>query len=199
MKSINRSLMTVMLGGAVVAGVPSLASAQSRDSRQQCRVVYDNLPANRQPGVTDCESAERIARTTGGRVVYIQNGRINDRWDDRRDRGRDRDRDRDRDRWDDRRRDRDGFDRRDYPNQLPRMKWAVEFRRNGKHGNVRRWLGTTDVYPRYSDYNRNGSPERVTWYDSRGRIVQQWVDRDRNGRADRVGIYRNGRLVRVID
>ncbi|HJU91204.1 MAG TPA: hypothetical protein VJ672_17590 [Gemmatimonadaceae bacterium] len=195
--------MPMMLAGAAVLSMPSLASAQSRDSRTQCRVVWDTQ--NRQSDITDCESAERIARTTGGRVIYIQNGRIDDdrlenrrdrdRWDDRRGR------DRDDDRWDGRR-DRDRYDdiyRRDYPNQLPRMRWAVEFRRNGNHGNVRRWLGTTDVYPRYSDYTRRGVPERVLWYDSRGRLVQQWVDRDGDGRADRVGIYRNGRIVRVID
>ena len=51
----------------------------------QCRVWYDGTPPGHQPRPTDCATAEREARRTGGRVIYG-----GDRWDD--DDWRDRDR-----------------------------------------------------------------------------------------------------------
>lgn len=205
-----RSLMIVGLAGAAAASIPSLALAQYRDrtdddTRQQCRVVYDNLPANRQPPPTDCDSARRIAETTRGRLVYIQNGRVqqrdghwdrrngsDDHWDRRRDR-----RDRD-DRWD---RDRryDDFRRSDYPRRLPLMRWAVGYQQGRYRDDVHDWLRTRNLRVSMRDVRGNRAPELVTWYDSRGRILQRWIDRDGNGRADRVEIYRSNRLYRVID
>lgn len=200
---LARSLMMVGLAGAAAASIPSLALAQYRDrddsdDRQQCRVVYDNLPSDRQPPPTDCDSARRIAETTRGRLVYVQPGRVDrrdDRWDDRRDDRRGR-RDRD-DRWDDR--DRDGFRRSDYPRRLPLMRWAVGYRQGRYRDDVHEWLHARNVRASLRDVRGNRAPELVTWYDARGRILQRWIDRDGNGRADRVEIYRANRLFRVID
>jgi hypothetical protein len=200
---LARSLIIVGLAGAAAASVPSLALAQYRDrtdgdSRQQCRVVYDNLPANRQPPPTDCDSARRIAETTRGRLVYIQNGRVQQRRDDDWDRRNDDRWDRDRDRRD---RDRryDDFRRSDYPRRLPLMRWAVGYQQGRYRDDVHDWLHTSSLRVSLRDVRGNRAPEVVTWYDTRGRILQRWIDRDGNGRADRVEIYRANRLYRVID
>ena len=133
-----------------------------------------------------------------------------------RDRGRGRERDDDRcidrghDGWcgyaEDRRgecvdRDRDG--RCDYaegrfPSTLPEMIWGVIFGRGERVDAVRRWVGAGDVRARVTDADRDRVPEVVTWVDARGRTLQRWIDDDRDGRADRVGIYRDGKVVRVI-
>jgi hypothetical protein len=200
---LARSLIIVGLAGAAAASAPSLALAQYRDrtdgdSRQQCRVVYDNLPANRQPPPTDCDSARRIAETTRGRLVYIQNGRVQQRRDDDWDRRNDDRWDRDRDRRD---RDRryDDFRRSDYPRRLPLMRWAVGYQQGRYRDDVHDWLHTSSLRVSLRDVRGNRAPEVVTWYDTRGRILQRWIDRDGNGRADRVEIYRANRLYRVID
>ena len=181
----------------------------------ECRVWYDDRPPGHQPPPTDCASARLEARRTGGRV--ISGGRKDDRrYDDRYDRRDRRDDDRrrvecdDRDRrdgecrWEDRDcvdRDRDGrCDYADgrYPSSLPDMVWGIIFGRGERVEDVRRWVGQGDVRVRHVDADRNGVPEVVTWLDSRGRTLQRWIDDDRDGRADRVGIYRDGTVVRVI-
>ncbi|MGH7718027.1 MAG: hypothetical protein ACREON_04185 [Gemmatimonadaceae bacterium] len=85
-----------------------------------------------------------------------------------------------------------------YPRRLPEMRWGVVAARGGRVDEARQWLGRGDVRARYLDYNRDGRPEVVTWYDRRGEIIQRWIDNDRDGRADRVAFYEDGRVVDVI-
>lgn len=173
----------------------------------ECLVWYDDRPPGRQPRATDCASAHREARRTGGRVIYGDADPRYDRgrWDDD-----DRCIDRDRDGWCDWRerrpsecadRNRDGrcdYAARRYPSTLPDMVWAVIFGRGRRVAGVHRWLGTYDVRVRYTDRDRDGIPEQVTWLDSRGRLLQRWSDDNRDGRADRVAIFGGGSIVRVI-
>ena len=79
---------------------------------------------------------------------------------------------------------------------MPDMISAILIGR-GQRSSADRWLprGVRDV--RYIDRDRNGVPERATFFDRAGRIAQVWLDINRDGRADRVQFYQNGRLVRV--
>lgn len=101
-------------------------------------------------------------------------------------------------------RDRDGrcdepwsADRR-IPQTLPEMRAAVELQRGVASYDVERWLRRTDLQARVADRDGDGLPERVTWLDPSGRVVQSWTDRDGDGIADRVELYRDGLPVQVI-
>src|SRR4029077_3601808 len=48
----------------------------------QCRVWYDGQPPGHQPAPTDCATARREAERSGGRVIYGDNGRDDDRYGD---------------------------------------------------------------------------------------------------------------------
>lgn len=61
-----------------------------------------------------------------------------------------------------------------------------------------RWFGRSDVVSRSSAPGRSGGPERITWLDRAGCVVQVWQDDNHDGRADRVTVYENGRVVRVL-
>jgi hypothetical protein len=169
-------------------------------------VWYDGRPAGQQPPPTSCSSARRDAARNGGRVIYGGDEDRDDRYDSRRDRDRDRNRDRDdiydRDNDDDDDRiyrDNRHPDDRDYPRTMPETVWGVIHGRNNVAARgVRSWLGTSNARARITDSNRDGRPEIVTWYDSRGAIIQRWIDDNRDGRVDRVGLYRNGRVARII-
>ena len=193
----------------------------------ECRVWYDNRPPGQQPPPTSCESARVTVARNGGRVIYgdvpgrAARGRDNDRRDndrradDRRDRecdekdrrkgecgdvrGRDDDR-RDEGRYPDRTRERnrDGYPDRTYPRTLPDMMWGLRYSRGERMDQVRPWTGDQSLRASYTDADRNGRPEVVTWTDGGGRIVQRWFDDNRDGRADRVALYQNDRIVRII-
>ena len=65
-------------------------------------------------------------------------------------------------------------------------------------GEQARWLGRRDLRARIVDADRDRVAERVSWYDSSGRLVQAWLDANRDGRADAVRFYEGGRLVREV-
>ena len=62
-----------------ISGVP----ADALPSRGQCKLWYDALPAERQPAQMDCEHAQWLARTWGGRVIDRDHERA--RYEDRND------------------------------------------------------------------------------------------------------------------
>lgn len=101
-------------------------------------------------------------------------------------------------------RDRDGrcdepwsVDRR-IPQTLPEMSAAVRLQRGIASFDVERWLHRTDVQARVADRDGDGLPERITWLDPAGRVVQTWTDRNGDGIADRVELFRDGLPVQVI-
>lgn len=186
-----------------------------------CRIWYDNLPPGRQPAPTSCAVAERRA-PRNARVIYgARSDRRNDDWYDRRD-GRDgrydgRDGgwyDRDGNREADRRRVderdvrrrvdtdcrvRDRYGRcQDNPFGLPRMLSLSDLQRGRHTADYRQWLGDQRYRYRYADSNRDGWPEQIWWLDGGGSVLQYWIDGNRDGRVDRLAVYRNGRVVRVV-
>lgn len=217
-----RIVLTVVF--ALVAALP--LSAQRRDRAPDeipsayrpppgmCRIWIDGLPPSRQPEPTDCATAVR-ERPAGARVIFgdrvsreqprgIAKGYTRERDDDDDDERRPARPERD---DDDRRRrgaeacDGDDCDDDDRarPGAWPRMQSAVAHNEGRRTDDVARWLGTRAGSVRYEDRDGNGRPERVTWYDAAGRVLQVWSDADRDGIADTVRLYRNGRLVRVYE
>jgi hypothetical protein len=85
-----------------------------------------------------------------------------------------------------------------YPQTLPDMAGAVIFGSGRRTGDVSRWLGSSASSVRYADSNRDGRPERASWLDASGRVLQQWIDTNGDGRADQVRLFRNGQLARTI-
>ena len=71
--------------------------------------------------------------------------------------------------------------------------------RGSRTDDVHRWLGIAAATVRYEDRDRNGRPERASWYDGAGNLVQEWVDADRDGVADTIRLYRDGKLMRVYE
>lgn len=206
----------------LLIGIALPASAQSRDRGPErvppghrpppgmCRIWIDGVPPGQQPEPTDCATAVR-ERPAGSRVIFGDRGddRDDDRYDDRRGKKKgkkDKDK-RDRD-DDDRRRDAecgilgrgecDVVDSR-RPGSWPEMLAAVLQSRGRRTDDVQRWLGDRSYSVRYNDRDRDGRPERATWYDRAGQLLQEWVDADRDGIADTVRSYRDGRLVRVYE
>ena len=84
------------------------------------------------------------------------------------------------------------------PQTLPEMASAVGLQRGIASYDVERWVGRNDAQPRVTDRNGDGIPDRVTWLDPSGQIVQIWTDRNGDGIADRVELFRNGLPVQVI-
>ena len=200
-----------------IDGVPPGRQARPTD----CRTAVRNAPQharvidsdgntyrggwNGGRGDRDCRIRDR-----NGNYAYDRNG--NYRYDDDCRRGRDRDDD---DRWDDRddrddwcldrnrdgrcdARSGDGYDPRDRNRTLPEMISTILLESGRRTDDQARWLGSQRVTARYVDANRNRVPERITWLDSAGRVLQVWVDSSRDGRADMVEVWRDGRRVQVI-
>jgi hypothetical protein len=89
-------------------------------------------------------------------------------------------------------------DRTQYPAQMPAMTGAVLIRVGVRTVDVQNWLGRSDLRSETVDANGDGVPERATWYDANGTVLQVWSDEDRDGRADAVEIYRNGQPLQVV-
>lgn len=85
-----------------------------------------------------------------------------------------------------------------YPRTMPEMSAALRLRRGEPSPDAQRWLGRSDLTPRYAAA-AGAIPDRITWLDRNGETVQLWTDRDRDGIADRVEIHERGRRVQVIE
>ncbi len=84
------------------------------------------------------------------------------------------------------------------PRTLPQMISVATIRDGNRTTDVNRWIGGTRVRVRYLDANGNGVPERVTFVNLKGEIVQVWNDTNGDGRADSVQIWRKGSQLREI-
>jgi hypothetical protein len=203
---------------------PDQVPPSHRPPPGMCRIWIDGLPPGQQPEPTDCATAVR-ERPAGSRVIF---GDRRAGGDDDRVRREKRDKSKD-DSYEDGRRkkaknfkgdsdDDRGARRGDdrcanaqidddecnditlrQPGTWPRMVAAVALSRGSRTDDVRRWLGDRATSVRYDDRDRNGRPERATWYDRSGQLVQEWVDSDRDGVADRIRLYRDGKLMRVYE
>jgi len=175
-----------------------------------CRVWYDGTPPGRQPRATDCATAYRVARASGGRVLVgdRRDARRDSRYDDRRDSRYDDRRDaacvdRDRDGWCDGTRTRvnegrtrvGGYYGGGRNTVLPGMVYVAALRRGERGADYGRWLGNVRTTVSYTDRNRDGMADQLVWRNDRGQIVQVWEDRNYDGRADEVRVYENGRQV----
>ena len=77
---------------------------------------------------------------------------------------------------------------------MPDMMGAVFASQGRRVADVRRWLGSSDLTPRFTP--REGhAPDRVTWLDANGQTVQVWIDSNNDGQADIVELYQKGKLV----
>ncbi len=208
----------------VLIGVAAPASAQSRERGPDqvpaghrpppgmCRIWIDGVPPGQQPEPTDCATAVR-ERPAGSRVIFGDRRSDDDRarrdddnrgkkpkvakgfaGENRRERGDD-------DRCASIQNAGDDCDdiavRR--PGNWPQMIAAVALARGSRTDDVRRWLGNAAATVRYEDRDRNGRPERASWYDRGGQLVQEWVDANRDGIADQIRLYRDGKLMRVYE
>ncbi|MBC7789913.1 MAG: hypothetical protein H7Z74_08195 [Anaerolineae bacterium] len=196
--------------------------AEYRPPAGQCRIWIDGIAPGLQPKPTSCEAAERAARENthiiyGSQVQFPSSQTSGssqaggwtkvdrDQWcreNSRRNHPdcRNRDRDWDDDDDDDRDRDRNGqWDRSRYPERLPEMRSAIFYQRGQRVEEVRRWVGERNLRVEMIDSDDNGRPERVTWLNRGGKVIQVWVDRNRDGRADRIEFYKNGKRFRVLD
>ena len=167
---------------ATFAAIP--ASAQS--PRTQVRTVMRD----------GMECRERTQVKKDGRRSYdlkckdVKHAKGHGRWDDERHDDRDDDRD-------DRRHD-GRYDDRRYPSTLPDMIGGIVLGTGRRSPEAQRWLGTQHLTARRENL-RDGRPERITWLDGSGRVVQRWIDTNRDGRADVVHIYRDGEVLRIVE
>jgi hypothetical protein len=85
-----------------------------------------------------------------------------------------------------------------YPATLPEMIRVILIDQGRRTADQARWLGSGGSVAHYVDADHNGTPERLTWVDAAGSVLQVWVDANRDGRADAVRLYRDGHLYDVV-
>ena len=217
MMSVRRSgtigMVMAVSAAAVAAQSPSTPAgvpAAYVPPAGMCRVWLRDVPPMQQPAPTDCRAALR-AKPVGSVVVYgpepKRSSYAPSDWsrpglrpmrDDDRVRGSYRGGQAD---------DASGepcADTRDARcesdlSAMPTMRSAVLWTEGQRPGELQRWFGTQNVAARFVMPGRGGSPDRVQWFDSDGRLVQVWIDRNGDGRADRVELFnRDGARIRVV-
>jgi hypothetical protein len=160
-----------------------------------CRIWLEGVPPGQQPAPTDCATAVRN-RPANGRVIFgddYAKGKKPEaeQRDDRRGARRE---DASNDNDDRRGRDAQGVQTVTASQTLPDMMGAVLYGQGRRTADVRRWLGSSNYTPRFTA--RDGkAPDRVSWVDANGQVVQVWIDNNDDGQADIVELYQRGRLV----
>lgn len=136
----------------------------------QCRVWVEGTPPGRQAAPTDCESAMRTAATMqDARVVYGRTGlRKGGSY-------------------------RCGTTRASYPSTAPRMTWGLP-QADMSDATLRRYGIRRDWRPGANDFNNDGTPETITWFDG-DRVVQIWHNPDGDADADLVEVWCDGQRV----
>ena len=162
-----------------------------------CRIWLDGVPPGQQPAPTDCATAVRN-RPANGRVIFGDDYDAKGNKKGGETRGRDANDDRGSDnRPDEPRRGRDeqGVQTVIASQSMPDMMGAVLVGQGRRTADVRRWLGSSvDYTPRFTA--REGrAPDRVSWVDANGQMVQVWIDSNSDGQADIVELYQRGKLV----
>jgi hypothetical protein len=204
-----------MAGGAVVAAAqsspkqPDIPPAYAPPSGM-CRVWLRDVPPMQQPAPTDCRSALRT-KPVGATVIYGPEPRRStitpNAWsrpalrparDD--DRGRTPFRSGDEGSGPESCGDGSRDARCEESSaSLPAMRAAVLWTEGQRPADLQRWFGGQNVAARFTVPGRGAAPDKVSWFDGDGRIVQVWTDRNGDGRADRVEIFnRDGARIRVV-
>jgi hypothetical protein len=170
--------------------------AAQRPPPGMCRIWLEGVPPGQQPAPTDCATAVRN-RPANGRVIFGDDYNAKkpkqegEERDDRRGARRE-----DASNESDERRGRDaqGVQTITASQTLPEMMGGVFYGQGRRTADVRRWLGTSEFTPRFTA--RDGrAPDRVTWVDSNGQVIQVWIDNNDDGQADIVELYQRGKLV----
>lgn len=190
---------------AAVAAVPAAAQEKQftggdkvppghRPPPGMCRIWLEGVPPGQQPAPTDCATAVRN-RPANGRVIfgddYAKGKKQGEDRDDRRGARRE---DASNDNDDRRGRDAQGVQTVTASQTLPEMMGAVQYAQGKRPADVRRWIGTSNYTPRFTP--RDGkAPDRVSWVDTNGQVVQVWIDSNDDGQADIVELYQRGKLV----
>jgi hypothetical protein len=199
----------IMLAATIAAFAAMPAAAQEkqltggdkippghRPPAGMCRIWLEGVPPGQQPAPTDCKTAV-ANRPANGRVIfgddYAAKGKKPEAEarDDRRGARRE-----DASNEEDERRGRDGQGVQTVTasQSLPEMMGAVLYAQDRRPADVRRWLGTSNFTPRFTA-RAGRAPDRVTWVDANGQVMQVWIDNNDDGQADVVELYQKGRLV----
>ena len=190
---------------AVLAASPAAAQGNKltgdkippgqRPPRGMCRIWLEGVPPGQQPAPTDCATAVRN-RPANGRVIFGDDYDANGNRKGGENAGRDAAENRgSEDRDAHRGRDEEGVQTITASQTMPDMIGAVQFGQGRRTADVRRWLGSsTDYTPRFTA--REGkAPDRVSWLDANGHLIQVWIDSNDDGQADIVELYQRGKLV----
>lgn len=136
----------------------------------QCRVWVQGTPPGQQAEPTDCETAMRTAATMqSARVVYgrgdlKRGGPVTC-----------------------------GDTRTTYPTTAPRMTWGLP--QGGiSDATLRRYGIRRGLRPSANDFNNDGTPETITWFDG-DQVVQIWHNPDGDANANLVEVWCNGQRV----
>lgn len=187
------TIALAVLSMLTIPGIQHLANAQSvllkTDSREQ-----DRDHKGRDQGRGDRDRNRSDARDDDDDRDDDEDRDDEDDRDDDDDRNDDRDNERDNRHSDSRSRRGDVINSR---TTLPEMAAAILIDR-GMATSARRFVPATARRVRWVDADRNGRPERATFYDRSNRIVQVWLDTNRDGRADRIQQFAKGKLFRTI-
>jgi hypothetical protein len=86
-----------------------------------------------------------------------------------------------------------------FPPRGPSMQTALLAQQGQLTAEARQWLGPGPVGCRVGRARTAGAGLSAVWFDRRGAPVQLWLDADGDGRTDEIRVYRNNRMLKVVD